>query len=160
LNQSFSPIAMKPLETKGVEPTLGRHGRSPCSQFHHQFWAPAPGGPRCPATRTRARWRGRRARRSAYRTSAPWHGKADRAQNVPAGAALLRPARLCRADEPGTRVLSSNRETAGHHRSQARSAYPGTLLRDWPLALAPSQRHNASDGCRRVDTAAVGLRGA
>jgi NADH:ubiquinone oxidoreductase subunit C len=54
----------------------------------------------------------RRARRSAYRPAAPRHREADRAQDLSAGGALFRPARLRRADEPGARLLPGGGEAA------------------------------------------------
>src|SRR5882724_6859499 len=86
------------------------------------------------------------ARRPAYRPSAPRDRKADRAQDLSAGVTLLRPARLRRADEPGTRILSGNREAARHHGAQARATHPRPLLRDRAIALASAQRDHAGDG--------------
>src|SRR5215467_16339375 len=96
----------------------------------------------------------------AYRPAAPRDREADRAQDLPAGAALLRPARLRRADESGTRVLPGSREAARHHGAQARATHPRALLRDRALALASPQRDDAGDGRRRAHAAAMGLRGA
>ena len=44
--------------------------------------------------------------------------------------------------------------------SAPRPADPRALLRDRPPAFAPAQRHDAGDGRRRADAAALGLRGA
>src|SRR5262249_20489893 len=73
---------------------------------------------------------------------------------------LLRPSRLRRADEPGTRVLSGSREAARHRVAQARATHPRALLRDRALALASPQRDDAGAGRGRAHPAAMGLRGA
>src|ERR1700687_439313 len=65
--------------------------------------------------------RGCAARRSSYRASPSRH-RADRAQDLPAGATLFRPARLRRADESGTCLLSRSGEAPLHR--GARSAAP------------------------------------
>ena len=44
--------------------------------------------------------------------------------------------------------------------AQTRAVDPRALFRDRPAAVAPPQRHDAGDGRRRADAAAVGLRGA
>src|SRR5262249_6644706 len=140
--------------------TRGRDGRKCPAQFHPQFRASAPVGSRCTTPRTGARRRGGRARRPAYRPPAPLDREADRAQDLPAGAALLRPARLRRADESGTRVLSCGREAPRHRGPQARATHPRPLLRDRTAALASPQRDDAGDGRGRAHAAALGLRGA
>ena len=129
-------------------------------QLHHQFRAAASGGARRAAPRAGARRRGRRARRSAYRPAASRHREADRAQDLSAGDALFRPARLRRADEPGACLLPRGREAARPRGAAARAADPRALLRDRPAPVAPPQRHHAGDGRRRAHPAAVGLRGA
>ena len=43
-------------------------------------------------------------------------------QDLHAGGALFRPARLCRADEPGTRLLPGDRKAARHRRPEARAS--------------------------------------
>ena len=48
----------------------------------------------------------------------------------------------------------------GDHRAAPRPADPRALLRDRPAAVASAQHHDAGDGRRRADAAAVGLRGA
>src|SRR5262249_39431587 len=95
----------------------------------------------------------------AYRSFAPWDREADRAQDLSAGVALFRPARLRRADEPGTRVLSGNREAAWRHGAQARATHPRPLLRDRALALASPQCDDTGVGGRRAHAAVMGLRG-
>src|SRR4029434_1816731 len=96
----------------------------------------------------------------AYRPSAPRYREADRAQDLPAGTTLLRPTRLRRAYESGTRVLSGNREAARHRGAQARATHPRPLLRDRALALASPQRDDAGVGRRRANAAVMRLRGA
>ena len=130
------------------------------AQLHHQLRAAASGGARRVAAGAGARRRGRRAGRSAYRAPASRHREADRAQDLSAGDPVFRPARLCRADESGARVLPRGREAAGARRAQARAADPRAVLRDRPAAVASPQRHHAGDGRRRAHPAAVGLRGA
>jgi len=86
------------------------------------------------------------------------HGKADRAQNVlqplPYFDRSTMSRRLTR-----TRVLSATEKLLA-------SPFPGAVsLSGCSIARLADcsrtfSRHNASDGCRRVDTAAVGLRGA
>ena len=98
------------------------------------------------------------ARRSAYRPAASRHRKADRAQDLSAGDPLFRPARLCRADEPGARLLPRHREAARHRGAARGQSDPRAVLRDRPAAVASAQRHHAGDGRRRADAAAVGLR--
>src|SRR5262249_24307087 len=98
--------------------------------------------------------------RSAYRAPAPRDREADRAQDLSAGVALLRSARLRRADQPGACVLPGGREATRHRRAQARAARSRALLRDWAPALPPPQRDDAGDGRGRADAAALGLRGA
>ena len=88
-------------------------------QLHHQFRAAASGGPRRVAARAGARRRGGRARRSAYRAAASRHREADRAQDLSAGDPVFRPARLCRADEPGARLLPRGREAPRASRCRA-----------------------------------------
>ena len=66
-------------------------------ELTHQFRAAASGGPWRAAPGAGAGRRGRRARRPAYRPAASRHRKADRVQDLPAGAALFRPAGLRRA---------------------------------------------------------------
>src|ERR1019366_2995303 len=100
----------------------GRHGRGSVAQLHHQFRTAAPGGARCAASCARARWRGCAARRSSYWASPSRHREADRAQDLPAGATLFRPARLRRADESGTCLLPRSGEAPWHRGAQARSA--------------------------------------
>ncbi len=99
-----------------VRRTEGRHGRGSVAQLHHQFRAAAPGGARRAASCARARWRGCAARRSSYWASPSRHREADRAQDLPAGATLFRPARLRRADESGTCLLPGSREATWHRR--------------------------------------------
>ncbi len=83
------------------------------------------------------------------------------AQDLPAGHAVLRPARLCRADEPGARLLPGDREAARHRgAARARSCIRVLYLEIGRLLVASAQRHDAGDGRRRADPAAVGLRGA
>ena len=64
------------------KPALMSRIRNP--QFHHQFRPAASGGPWRAAPGAGARRRGGRARRPAYRPSAPRHRKADRIQELPA----------------------------------------------------------------------------
>ena len=97
-----------------------RHQATTHPQLHHQLRPAASGGARRAAPGARARRRDRRARRSAYRPAASRHREADRAQDLPAGDPLFRPARLCRADEPGARLLPRDREAA-RHRGAARA---------------------------------------
>src|SRR5262249_23823199 len=101
-------LAPAPRNTGPVGPLVRkaapRHGRSLAPDVHHQFRAPASGGPWRAAPRARARRRGGRARRSAYRAPASRHREADRVQDLSAGAALFRSARLRRPDEPGACV--------------------------------------------------------
>src|SRR6266536_3402306 len=63
-----------------------------------------------------------------HRPAPPRDREADRAQDLPAGVTLLRPARLRRADEPGARVLLGCREAARHRGAQARATHPRSLL--------------------------------
>src|SRR5439155_25432316 len=97
---------------------------------------------------------------SAYRPPPSRHREADRTQDLSAGHRLFRPARLCRADEPGTRLLLGNREAARYQGTAPRAADRCALLRDRPAFVASPQRHLTSDGRRRAYSAAVGLRGA
>ncbi len=86
------------------------------------------------------------------------HRKADRAEDLSAGDPVFRPARLCRADESGARVLPRGGKTARHRGAAPRATDPGALLRDRPHPVASAQRHHAGDGRRRADPAAVGFR--
>ena len=79
-------------------------------------------------------------------------------QDLSAGDPLFRPARLCRADEPGACVLPRGGKAARHRGAAPRAADPRALLRDRPHPVASAQRHHAGDGRRRADAAAVGLR--
>ena len=85
------------------------------------------------------------------------HRKADRAEDLSAGDPVFRPARLCRADEPGARVLPRGRKAARHRGAAPRAIDPRALLRDRPHPVASAQRHHAGDGRRRADPAAVGF---
>ena len=129
-------------------------------QLLDQFRPPASGRPRRAASRAGARRRGGGAGRSAYRAASSRHREADRAQDLSAGDALFRPARLRRADEPGACLLPRDREARRHHGSAARPAHSRPVLRDRPHPVASAQRHHAGDGCRRADASALGLRGA
>ena len=99
------------------------------------------------------------ARRSAYRPAPSRHREADRVQDLSPGHPLFRPARLCRADEPGACLRARGRAAARHRGAEPRPAHPRALLRDRPAAVASPERHHPGHGCRRADPAAVGLRG-
>ena len=71
---------------------------------------------------------------------------------------LFRPARLRRADEPGARLRLAVEKLLGIEVPRARPADPRALFRDRPAAVASAQRHDAGDGRRRADAAALGLR--
>ena len=129
-------------------------------QLHLEFRAATPCGAWRFAAGGGARRRGGGARRSAYRPAPSRHREADRAQDLPAGDPVFRPARLRRADEPGACVLPRGREAPRADGAAARAAHPRALLRDRTAALAPPQRHHAGDGRRRAHPAAVGFRGA
>ena len=79
-------------------------------------------------------------------------------QDLSAGDPVFRPARLCRADESGARLLPGGGKAARHRGAAPRAVDPGALLRDRPHPVASAQRHHAGDGRRRADAAAVGLR--
>ena len=89
------------------------------AQFHHQLRPAASGGARRAAPGAGTRRRDRRARRSAHRPPASRHREADRAEDLSAGDPVFRPARLCRADEPGACVLPRGGKAARPARCRA-----------------------------------------
>jgi len=109
----------------------------------------------------RAPWRGRRARRSAYRLLHRGTETLLEHKTLPAG----RPYFFRTGSTMSRRLTQEHAfclatdKLLGITVAQARSGLIRVLyMRDCPLALAPClRRHNASDGCRRGDTAAVGL---
>ena len=107
-------------------PPSGRdeaHERWPTSRSRpltDEFRAAASGGARRAAPGPGDGRRDRRARRSAYRPAASRHREADRIQDLHAGDAVFRPARLRLADVRGARLRAGGREAAGHRGAGAR----------------------------------------
>ena len=135
-------------------------GRAADPQLQHQLRAAASCGARGAAAGAGARRRDRRAVRPAYRAAAPRHREADGEPDVPAEPAVSRPARLRGADEPGACLVPRDREADRDAGAAAGLADPGALLRDRAGAEPPPERHDAGDGRRRPDPAALGVRGA
>ena len=151
---AFAPAATRPRDNK-------RHGRDlRRTKLHDQFRSAASGRARRAASGARARRRDRRARRSAYRAAASRHRKTDRAEDLSAGDPVFRPARLCRADEPGACLLPRGGKAARARSAAPRPTDPRAVLRDRPHPVASAQCHDAGDGRRRADAAALGLRAA
>ncbi len=67
-------------------------------------------------------------RRSAYRPAASRHREADRIQDLHAGGAVFRPARLRLADVRGARLRPGDREAAGHRRCRSAAQWIRTLF--------------------------------
>ena len=134
-----------------------RAGADP--QFLAEFRAAAPGGARRHAAGARNGRRGHRARRSAYRVSAPRHRKADRVQDLFAGDPVFRPARLRLADVPGARLRAGRRKTDGDHAAAARAVHPRAVRRDHPHPQPSAQCLRVRARCRRADAVPVGVRG-
>ena len=99
--------------------------------------------------------------RSAYRPAASRHREADRVQDLPAGDALFRPARLRLADEPGARLRAGGREAARASRCRcARSISACSSTRSRASSITCSTSPTYAHGCRRDDAVPLGLRGA
>ena len=107
----------------------------------------------------RARRRGGRAGRSAYRPAASRHREADRVQDLHPGGAVFRPTGLHQPDVAGARLRAGHREAAGHRGARAREVDPHTVLRTHAGAEPSAERHHLRARRRRHHAGAVGVRG-
>ncbi len=138
-------------------PRSWRAGADP--QFLAQFRAAASGGARRHAAGARNGRRDHRARRPAYRVSAPRHREADRIQDLSAGDPVFRPARLRLADVPGARLRAGRRKADGDHAAAAGAVHPGAVRRDHPHPQSSAEHLLVRARCRRNHAVPVGVRG-
>ena len=138
----------------------GGRRRDEDQELHAQLRPAAPGGARRAAPRPRARRRGGRARRPAHRPPPPRHREADRVQELPAGAAVLRPPRLRLDDGAGAGVLDGGGDADEHDGAAPRAGDPHDVPRDHADPQPPARRHVPRDGRRRAHADALGVRGA